>query len=98
MNSVRIYRPAKSAMQSGRSRTRHWVLDFEPEGARMIDPLMGWVSSADTQSQVRLEFESREEAIAYAERNGLTYSVEEPQTRHFQPKNYSEKFAFRRVE
>jgi hypothetical protein len=95
---VRIYKPAKSAMQSGRSRTRQWVVEFESEGTRTIDPLMGWVSSSDTQTQVRLEFDSREEAIAYAEKKGLTYSVQEPEVRHFQPKNYAEKFGFRRAE
>ena len=98
MNSVRIYKPAKSAMQSGRSRTRQWVVEFESEGSRTIDPLMGWVSSSDTQTQVRLEFDSRDEAVAYAEKKGLSYSVQEPEVRHFQPKNYAENFGFRRVE
>ena len=57
---ARIYKPAKNAMQSGKARTKQWVLEYEPESPRTIDPLMGWTSSSDTQSQVRLRFESRE--------------------------------------
>ena len=68
---ARIFRPAQSAMQSGLARTKSWVLEFEPVSAREVEPLMGWTSSADTKSQVRLTFDSKEEAIAYAEKNGL---------------------------
>ena len=74
---ARIYRPAKTAMQSGQARTRLWVLEFEGAAAREVDPLMGWTSSTDMRAQVRLEFESKEEAIAYATREGLAYRVEE---------------------
>ena len=63
---VRIYQPARSAMQSGTARTKSWVLDFPPADQRGIDPLMGWTSSDDTQSQVRLHFDSLDEAVAYA--------------------------------
>jgi hypothetical protein len=95
--AVRIYKPAKTAMQSGPARTKEWVLEHEPRVAREIDPLMGWTSSADTETQVRLEFATREEAIAYAERNGLAYTVSEPETRKPVRKAYSDNFKFGRI-
>jgi hypothetical protein len=74
--SARIYRPARNAMQSGKGKSRDWVLVHEPETAREIDPLMGYTSSGDTRQQVKLTFETLEEAEAYAQRNGLAYSVQ----------------------
>jgi hypothetical protein len=68
---ARIYRPAKTAMQSGQARTKEWLLEYEPSAPRQVEPLMGWTSSTDMNSQVRLEFDSKEEAISYAERNGI---------------------------
>lgn len=73
--SARIYRPAKTAMQSGEARTKDWVFEFEPVSAETREPLMGWTSSADMLSQVHLEFDSKEDAIAYAVRNGIAYTV-----------------------
>ena len=64
--SARIYQPARTAMQSGTAKTKYWVLDFAPESARSVDPLMGWTSSSDTQAQVKLRFETKEEALEYA--------------------------------
>ncbi len=75
---ARIYQPAKSAMQSGTANTKEWVLEFEPEAPRSIDPLMGWTSSGDTRGQVRLEFDTAAEAVAYAERMGIPYTLSEP--------------------
>ena len=75
--TARIYLPARSAMQSGQAKDK-WVLEYEPEKPREIEPLMGWTSSADMKSQVKLRFDSKDEAIAYAERNGIAYRVEEP--------------------
>jgi hypothetical protein len=89
---VRIYQPAKTAMQSGRGKTRKWLLEYEPEAAKLADPLMGWLGSADTRTQVRLWFATREEAIAFAVRNGLDYEVAEPRVRHVKPKSYTENF------
>ena len=97
MSEARIYQPAKNAMQSGRAATRHWVLDFEPAEARVADPLMGWIGSGDTRGQLRMSFETKEEAVAYAQKNGLTYRVIEPKTRKIRPKSYSDNFAFNRV-
>ena len=95
--TARIYKPSKSAMQSGLGRTLHWVLEFEPAAARSIDPLMGWTSSTDTEAQVRLEFDSKEAAVAYAERNGLAYMVHEPEERRRPHRSYAENFKFGRV-
>ncbi len=67
---ARIYQPAKTAMQSGSAKTHHWVLEYAPATAREVDPLMGWTSSTDTQTQVKLRFDSREAALAYAASKG----------------------------
>ncbi len=98
MTAVRIYQPAKTAMQSGRGKTKQWVAEYEPGTPRETDPLMGWTSSSDTRAQVRLRFDSREQAVAYAERKGLDYSVREPRVRRIKPKNYAEKFSYRQVQ
>lgn len=95
--TVRIFKPAKTAMQSGQGNTKEWVLEFEPEAARSIDPLMGWTSSSDTRQQVRLEFDSKDEAIAYATRNGLAFSVKEPKPRQPVSKSYTDNFKFGRI-
>lgn len=76
--TARIYRPAPSATQSGPGAVKPWKLVYDPESPRAIDPLMGWTSSGDMKQQIRLRFETKEEAIAYAERNGVPYRVEEP--------------------
>ena len=93
---ARIYRPAKTAMQSGKANTRQWRLEFEPASARSIDPLMGWTSSADMNGQVRLDFDSKEEAIAYAERYGIAFRLHEPQEPPMILKAYADNFATNR--
>lgn len=92
---ARIYRPARTAMQSGTAKTRQWVLAFAPSQARGIDPLMGWTSSADMDSQVTLHFEDRASAEAYAQTHGIDYTVIEPKTRrpNIRPTGYAENFA-----
>ncbi|MDV7271434.1 ETC complex I subunit [Thioclava sp. A2] len=92
---ARIYQPARNAMQSGQAKTKLWYLDFAQAEAREIDPLMGWTSSGDTQSQIRLKFESREAAEAYAKENGLDYVVTEGHKRkaNIRPMGYGENFA-----
>ena len=95
---VRIFRQPKSAMQSGQAGTHEWVLEFEPTEARRADPLMGWIGSADTQTQVHLRFPNQDEAVAYATRNNLTYSVELPRDRRMKPKAYADNFRFGRSE
>jgi hypothetical protein len=81
--TARIYKPARTAMQSGTANTKEWVLDYEPEQPRTVEPLMGWTSSGDMKQEVRLRFDTKEEAIAYCEREGIAYQVFEskPNTR-----------------
>ena len=93
---VRIYKPAKTAMQSGPARTKDWVLEHEIEAPREIDPLMGWTSSRDMKQQLRLSFESKDEAVAYAERNGIPYRLAEPKPRQPVRKTYADNFRFGR--
>jgi len=92
---ARIYQPARNAMQSGAAKTRVWILEYAPAAAREVDPLMGWTSSADTQAQVRLRFDSREAAEAYAKANGIDYAVTAPHKRaaNIRPRGYGENFA-----
>ncbi len=78
---ARIYRPARNAMTSGMAKTRKWVLEYAPASAREVDPLMGWTSSGDTQSQVKLRFESKETALEYAKDHGIDAVVVEPKER-----------------
>ena len=89
---VRIYRPAKTATQSGRAKTARWVLEHAPRGHRAVDSLMGWTGSDDTTQQVRLSFASKEQAVAYARRKGFAYVVDEPQARSVRPKSYADNF------
>ena len=92
---ARIFQPARNAMQSGSAKTRHWVLEFAPASARDVDPLMGWTSSDDTQAQVRLTFDSREAALAYATEHGIDAQVSEPKRRKpvIRKGGYGENFA-----
>lgn len=94
---ARIYQPARNAMQSGTAKTRSWVLEFAPASAREIDPLMGWTSSADTRAQLHLHFDTLEEAVAYAQKQGLMYSVERPHERKVKPKAYADNFKYDRL-
>ena len=94
--SVRIFKPAKTAMQSGTANTKDWVLEVAPEMARANDPLMGWTSSSDTRQQVRLTFPSKDAAIAFATRRGWAYTVIEPKTRKLVQKSYADNFRFGR--
>jgi hypothetical protein len=92
MARVRIYKPAKSATQSGLARTRLWLLEFEPASRKERERLMGWTSSRDTRRQVRLTFPTLEEAIAYAEKLGFDYAVEQTHDRAVKPKSYADNF------
>ena len=93
---ARIYRPDKNAMQSGKARTKQWLLDYEPESPRTIDPLMGWTSSRDMRQQLSLEFDTAEEAVAYAKAHGIPYQLFEPHVPTPKPKAYSDNFKFDR--
>ena len=93
---ARIFRPAKNAMQSGKARTKLWQLEYEPETPRTIDPLMGWTSSSDMRQQLCLEFDTAEEAVAYATREGIPHQVFEPHVASQKSKAYSDNFRFDR--
>lgn len=95
---ARIYKPARTATQSGRAKSNRWVLDFDPERPRVIEPLMGWTSSTDMKQQLRLFFASREEAVAYADRAGIPYRVFEPKVRKPRQVSYSDNFSATRRE
>ena len=93
---VHIYRPAKSAMQSGLAKTRRWVIAFEPATSPTRDPLMGWTGSADTRDQVRLSFATEKEAVAYAKRCGFEFTIAEPRPKRVKPKSYADNFRWDR--
>ena len=95
--AARIYKPAKTAMQSGKARTKRWVLEYEPETPREVEPLMGWTSSGDMKQQLRLTFSSKEDAVAYAERNGIPHRVVEPKASKRRPKSYADNFRWGRI-
>jgi hypothetical protein len=89
---ARIYQPAKTATQSGRAKTRRWLLEMEPKSRREADPLCGWLGSDDTEQQLALWFPSKEAAVAYAKRRGLDYRVFEPHQPIVRPKAYADNF------
>ncbi|MCO5073629.1 MAG: ETC complex I subunit [Rhizobiaceae bacterium] len=94
--SARIYSPSKTAMQSGKAKTGYWVLEFDPQERRKIDPLMGYTTSGDMKSQIRLNFDTREEAIAYATREGIAFRVIEPKEGKRRQISYSDNFRYDR--
>ena len=96
--TARIFNPAKNAMQSGKSKTREWQLDYEPASPRTVEPLMGWTSSGDMNQQITLRFQTREEAVAYCERKGIAYVVIEPKESIQRTVAYSDNFSFRRTQ
>jgi hypothetical protein len=93
--TARIYQPARNAMQQGMA-PRDWVLEYERDQPRVIEPLMGWTSSADTRAQVRLSFAIKEEAVGFATRHGIAFRLEEPQKTALRPKSYADNFRFGR--
>jgi hypothetical protein len=94
--TARIYKPARTAMQSGQARTKEWVLDYEPESPREIEPLMGWTASGDMRQQVRLCFDTPEEAVAYCERHGIAYQLFNPKPAARRAISYADNFSFQR--
>jgi len=96
MARARIYRPAKTAMQSG-ARARKWVLAYEPATRREPEALMGWISAEDTLNEVRLHFATKEEAVAFATKNGLEFTVIELHESSEKPKSYADNFRYDRI-
>jgi hypothetical protein len=95
MTDARIYRPARTPVQSGRAKTHAWVVEPEPLSRSAADRLIGWLGSDDTRQQLWLKFPTKEAAIAYCERRGLSFSVTEPNERTVRPKSYAENFTRR---
>lgn len=96
---ARIYRPAKTAMQSGPAGdAKAWVLEYEPVAPKRPDPLMGWLGSSDTAQQIRLKFATRDEAVAYAKRKGLDVQIVGETKKSYRPKNYADNFSFTKLE
>ena len=94
--TARIYKPARTAMQSGKAKTKEWVLDYEPEQPRVVEPLMGWTSSGDMRQQVRLRFATQEEAVAYCKREDIPYQVLPEKESARRTVSYSDNFAYGR--
>jgi hypothetical protein len=94
--TARIYKPSKTAMQSGQAGTKAWLLEFEPDEPRNIEPLMGWTSSGDMKQQIRLTFETKEAAVAYCEKHGIAYQLFEAEPPRRRIISYSDNFAFNR--
>lgn len=92
MADARIFQPAKPATQSGRFKTKAWVVEHEPRSRKEPDRLIGWIGSDDPDSMVTLHFPTKEAAIAYCRKQGLSYSVSEPHPRHVRPKSYADNF------
>ena len=93
---ARIYRPSKTAMQSGKAKTKRWVLVYEPEKSPTIDPLMGYISSSDMSGQVQLHFDSKDDAVSYAKRNAIPFQVQHSNERKIAEASYSDNFKFDR--
>ena len=96
--TIKIYIPSKSAMQSGRGKSKKWLAEYISDESTIQNPLMGWTSSLDTKSQIRLFFETKEKAIEWAKENNFQYYIEEPQKRIIKPKAYSDNFNINKKE
>ncbi|HUU25426.1 MAG TPA: ETC complex I subunit [Methyloceanibacter sp.] len=94
--AARIFKPAQNVMQQGKGASQDWVLEYLPNQSRVIEPLMGWTSSGDTRRQVRMIFATKEEAVAFATRNGIPFRIEEPPPTKLRPKSYAENFKYGR--
>ena len=94
MIKAKIHQPSKSAMQSGRGKLKHWLLEYIAPTGRVPESLMGWVSSGDTLNQVKIKFDTAEEAVVFAEKHGLLYTVVKTHTRKVKPRNYGDNFKY----
>jgi hypothetical protein len=97
MALARIYRPSKTAMQSGWAQTHKWLLEYEPATPRAPDPLMGWSSAQDTLNQVRMHFSTLDEAVAFAKKHALDYTIIEPHRPTPKAKSYADNFRYDRI-
>lgn len=97
MFQLKIYQPTKTAMQSGRAKTKRWKVEYEPRSGAFVEPLMGWVGQTDTLQQLNLWFDTKEQAIAYADEQGIAYRVYEPNKKKMQIKSYADNFRYNAV-
>ena len=95
---LKIYKPSKTAMQSGKAKTNNWIVEKVSNSTSDKDSLMGWNTSEDTENQIKLFFSSKEKAINWAIENNYQYQVFEPQSKKIVPKNYSDNFSSNRKE
>ncbi len=91
MRKAKIYKPSKTAMQSGKRNTKNWILEFDTLNTG-VNPLTGWETSKDTMSEVKLEFQKKEEAINYAKKNNIDYYIIDPQESKIIKKSYTDNF------
>jgi len=91
MRKAKIYKPTKTAMQSGMKNTKNWLLKFDTQNTG-VDPLMGWENSKDTMSEIKLKFSTKEQAISYAKKNNIEYYLVQPKKRKIVKKSYSDNF------
>ena len=96
--TIKIYKPSKSLMQSGQRNTNKWLAEYISDSQQVKDTLMGWNSSLDTKSQIKVFFDTKEQAIEWAEKNNYQYFVEDPKKRKIKPKNYASNFDINRKE
>ena len=96
--TIKIYKPSKTAMQSGLGKTKKWLAEYISDVDNVKDSLMGWNSSLDTQSQIKIFFETKEQAIAWAKNRNYQFYVEEPKIKKIKPKSYSSNFDINRKE
>ena len=96
--SIKIYKPSKSSMQSGLGKTKQWLAEYISDKDKVKDSLMGWNSSLDTKEQIRIFFDTKEQAIEWAKKNGEQFTVVEPKERKIKPKNYASNFDMNRKE
>lgn len=94
---AKIYKPSKTSMQSGLAQTKKWILEFNSEKPKTIEPLMGWTSSLDTKEQIKLSFTSLQDAILYAKKNNIKFEVVKNNVRKYKPKAYSDNFNYNRL-
>ena len=91
MRKAKIYKPSQTVMQSGKRNTKKWILEFDTLNTG-VNPLMGWESSKDTMSEIKLEFSTKEEAINYVKKNNIEYYIVEPQKQKIIKKSYTDNF------
>ena len=96
--TIKIYKPTKTSMQSGFGKTKQWLAEYISDSPKVKDSLMGWNSSLDTKSQIKIFFETKEQAINWAKQNKYQYFVQESQSRNIKPKNYASNFDINRKE